>query len=90
MTNKNTVTDTHRAEFSTGSHSAHPPDDLKSVLCPAGVREVIVVQSQSYMRHLVEQANLHFITTGKIKETGHIVTAMKVVTLHNPKLTVEV
>ncbi|KAK2862999.1 hypothetical protein Q5P01_002532 [Channa striata] len=54
------------------------------------VREVIMVQSKNYMRNLVEQANLNFIVTGKIKETGHIVSVMKVVTLHNPKLTVEV
>lgn len=50
----------------------------------------MAVQSKNYMKHLVEQANLHFIATGKVKETGHIISAMKVVTLHNPKLTVEV
>ncbi|XP_038126333.1 coagulation factor XIII A chain [Cyprinodon tularosa] len=53
------------------------------------VRELITVQSKDYMDHLVEQANLHFIVTGKIKETGRIVTAMKIIALHNPKLTVE-
>lgn len=42
------------------------------------------------MDHLVEQANLNFIVTGKIKETSQIVTAMKIITLHNPKLIVEV
>uniref|UniRef100_A0A3B5LR85 Coagulation factor XIII, A1 polypeptide b n=1 Tax=Xiphophorus couchianus TaxID=32473 RepID=A0A3B5LR85_9TELE len=47
-------------------------------------------KSENYLAHLVEQANLNFIVTGKIKETGRIVTAMKVVTLHTPKLTVEV
>lgn len=52
--------------------------------------EVISVQSEKYMKHLVEQANLHFIATGKIKETGQIVTAMKVVTLRNPQLTITV
>lgn len=54
------------------------------------VKESVVIEAKNYMKHLVEQANLHFIITGKIKETGQIVTAMKVVTLHNPKLTVEV
>uniref|UniRef100_A0A671SSJ7 protein-glutamine gamma-glutamyltransferase n=1 Tax=Sinocyclocheilus anshuiensis TaxID=1608454 RepID=A0A671SSJ7_9TELE len=43
-----------------------------------------------YMHKLVEQANIHFITTGKIKETGQIITAMKVITIHNPKLIVKV
>lgn len=46
----------------------------------------MVVESRSYMRKLVEQANLHFMVTGKVKETGQIVSAMKVVTLHNPEL----
>uniref|UniRef100_A0AAV2KRD8 Transglutaminase C-terminal domain-containing protein n=1 Tax=Knipowitschia caucasica TaxID=637954 RepID=A0AAV2KRD8_KNICA len=55
-----------------------------------GVKELVQVEARSYMKHLVEQANLNFIVTGKVKETGQIVTAMKVVTLHNPKLTVEV
>uniref|UniRef100_A0A672GI70 protein-glutamine gamma-glutamyltransferase n=1 Tax=Salarias fasciatus TaxID=181472 RepID=A0A672GI70_SALFA len=41
-----------------------------------------------YLKYLVEQANLHFIATGKIRETGQIVTAMKVVALRNPKLMV--
>ncbi|XP_062300632.1 coagulation factor XIII A chain [Scomber scombrus] len=54
------------------------------------VKETVVVESKNYMKKLVEQANLNFIVTGKVKETGQIVTAMKVVTLHNPKLTVEV
>lgn len=56
----------------------------------SGVKETVVVESKRYMRHLVEQANLHFIVTGKIRETGQIITAMKVVTLHNPKLGVKV
>lgn len=54
------------------------------------ITEVVNIEADSYMRHLVEQANLNFIVTGKVKETSQIVTAMKVVTLHNPKLTVEV
>lgn len=49
-----------------------------------------MVESKKYMKHLVEQASLHFIVTGKVKETGQIVTAMKAVTLHNPKLIVKV
>lgn len=54
------------------------------------VKELVAVQARSYMKHLVEQANLNFIVTGKVKETGQIITAMKLVSLHNPKLTVEV
>ncbi|CAN9509303.1 unnamed protein product [Ophioblennius macclurei] len=54
------------------------------------VTELVTVEAKRYQKHLVEQANLHFIATGKIRETGQIVTAMKVVALHNPKLTVEV
>ncbi|XP_029939934.1 coagulation factor XIII A chain-like [Salarias fasciatus] len=54
------------------------------------VNELITVESKRYLKYLVEQANLHFIATGKIRETGQIVTAMKVVALRNPKLTVEV
>ncbi|XP_029931580.1 coagulation factor XIII A chain-like [Myripristis murdjan] len=54
------------------------------------MKEVMQVRSESYMKQLVEQANLHFIVTGKVKETGQIVTAMKVVTMHNPKLSVKV
>lgn len=55
-----------------------------------GVKESVVVKSKKYMKHMVEQASLHFIVTGKVKETGQIVTTMKVVTLHNPKLSVKV
>lgn len=54
------------------------------------VKELLVVESKNYMKKLVEQANLNFIATGKVKETGQIVTAMKVVTLHNPKLNIKV
>uniref|UniRef100_A0A1A8DZ09 protein-glutamine gamma-glutamyltransferase n=1 Tax=Nothobranchius kadleci TaxID=1051664 RepID=A0A1A8DZ09_NOTKA len=54
------------------------------------VTESVMIESRNYMHHLVEQANLNFIVTGKIKETGKIVTSMKVITLHNPKLLVEV
>lgn len=53
-------------------------------------KEVAIVESKKYMKRLVEQANLHFIVTGKIRETGLIITAMKVVTLRNPKLIIEV
>lgn len=63
---------------------------LNWIAMVAGVKELVTIESRDYMDHLVEQANFNFIVTGKIKETGHIVTAMKVVTLHNPKLTVEV
>lgn len=53
-------------------------------------KEVAIVESKKYMKRLVEQANLHFIVTGKIRETGQIITAMKVITLRNPKLIIEV
>lgn len=53
-------------------------------------KEVVEVRYKDYQRHLVEQSNLNFIVTGKVKETGQIVTAMKVVALRNPKLTVQV
>lgn len=56
----------------------------------SSVKEMVEVKSKAYMKKLVEQANLHFIATGKVKETGQIVTAMKVVTLHKPNLTVKV
>uniref|UniRef100_A0A7N9AW02 Coagulation factor XIII, A1 polypeptide b n=1 Tax=Mastacembelus armatus TaxID=205130 RepID=A0A7N9AW02_9TELE len=59
-------------------------------LLSPGVKELVVVESKNYMKRLVEQANLHFIVTGKVKETGQIVTATKLVTLHNPKLIVQV
>lgn len=54
------------------------------------VKELVTVESKYYMRHLVEQANLNFIITGKVKETGQIVSTMKVVPLRNPKLLVKV
>ncbi|XP_056224739.1 coagulation factor XIII A chain [Seriola aureovittata] len=54
------------------------------------VKELVAVKSSSYMRHLVEQANLHFIVTGKVKETGQIISTMKIITLHNPKILLEV
>ncbi|CAJ1085983.1 coagulation factor XIII A chain [Xyrichtys novacula] len=54
------------------------------------VKELVLVEEKYYMKHLVEQANLNFIVTGKVKETGQIVSEMKVVTLHNPRLIVTV
>jgi len=54
------------------------------------VKELVVVESKHYMKHLVEQANLNFIVTGKVKETGQIVSTMKVVPLRNPKLSITV
>lgn len=54
------------------------------------MKESVAVESKKYMKSLVEQANLHFIATGKVQETGQIVSAMRVVTLHNPKLNVTV
>ncbi|XP_028330126.1 coagulation factor XIII A chain [Gouania willdenowi] len=53
------------------------------------VKESMTVDSKKYMKYLVEQANLHFIASGKIRETGQIITSMKVVVLHNPKLIIE-
>ncbi|XP_054457356.1 coagulation factor XIII A chain [Anoplopoma fimbria] len=54
------------------------------------VKELVQVESKSYLKNLVEQGNLHVSVTGKVEETGQIVTAMKVYALHNPKLTVTV
>lgn len=54
------------------------------------VKELVTVESKHYMKRLVEQANLNFIVTGKVQETGHIVSTMKVVPLRNPKLSVTV
>uniref|UniRef100_A0A665URW3 protein-glutamine gamma-glutamyltransferase n=1 Tax=Echeneis naucrates TaxID=173247 RepID=A0A665URW3_ECHNA len=54
------------------------------------VQEVMEVKSEDYMRKLVDQANLNFIVSGKVLETGQIISAMKVVALRNPKLLVEV
>ncbi|XP_051575476.1 coagulation factor XIII A chain-like [Myxocyprinus asiaticus] len=51
-----------------------------------GKEEKVVVRGEDYMHKLVEQGNIHFITTGKVKETGQIITAMKVVSMHKPKL----
>ncbi|KAF5902789.1 coagulation factor XIII A chain-like, partial [Clarias magur] len=53
-------------------------------------KEKILVRSKDYLSKLVEQGNLNFIATGKVQETGLIITAMRVVTVHNPKLTVKV
>lgn len=53
-------------------------------------REVIQVYADDYMKSLVEQANLLFIVTGKVQETGQIVTAMLTVAMRKPKLTVKV
>ncbi|XP_017328082.1 coagulation factor XIII A chain [Ictalurus punctatus] len=53
-------------------------------------KEKVVVRSKDYQSKLVEQGNLNFIATGKVQETGRIITAMRVVTVHNPKLTVQV
>uniref|UniRef100_A0A8C5HY27 protein-glutamine gamma-glutamyltransferase n=1 Tax=Gouania willdenowi TaxID=441366 RepID=A0A8C5HY27_GOUWI len=62
-----------------------------SVVYYTGVTtESMTVDSKKYMKYLVEQANLHFIASGKIRETGQIITSMKVVVLHNPKLIIEV
>lgn len=60
------------------------------LLVMIGVDEKVLVKGEDYMHKLVEQANIHFIATGKIKETGQIITAMKVITMHNPKLIVKV
>ncbi|KAM9425144.1 coagulation factor XIII A chain [Pholidichthys leucotaenia] len=56
----------------------------------SSVQELVTIESKSYMKSLVEQANLHFIISGKIKETDQIVTAMKTVNLRTPKLIVKV
>ena len=57
---------------------------------PSAEKEVVPVLYKDYQKHLVEQSNLHFIVTGKVKETGQIVTAMRVVALRNPEIIVQV
>ncbi|XP_018603652.1 coagulation factor XIII A chain [Scleropages formosus] len=51
---------------------------------------IVDVKSQEYLRKLVDQANLHFIITGRVDESGQIITAMHVVSLHTPKLSIKV
>ncbi|XP_036453352.1 coagulation factor XIII A chain [Colossoma macropomum] len=53
-------------------------------------KEKVLVRSTDYQNDLVEQGNLHFIATGKVKETGQIITAMRLINVHNPRLTVQV
>ncbi|XP_076828889.1 coagulation factor XIII A chain [Brachyhypopomus gauderio] len=54
-------------------------------------KEKLVVRSEAYLKKLLEvQGNLNFIATGKVKETGQIVTAMRLVAVNNPTLTVKV
>ncbi len=52
------------------------------LLVMTGKDEKVSVRGEDYMQKLVEQANIHFIATGKIKETGQIITAMKVIDAH--------
>lgn len=66
---------------------------LYVLYCPLlvpGKKEKIVVRSKDYQSKLVEQGNLNFIATGKVEETGRIITAMRVVYVRNPKLAVKV
>lgn len=60
------------------------------LVCCTEAREVIQVYADDYMKSLVEQANLLFIVTGKVQETGQIATAMLTVAMRKPKLTVKV
>ncbi|XP_077399589.1 coagulation factor XIII A chain [Vanacampus margaritifer] len=53
-------------------------------------KESVSVEAKQYMKSLVEQSHLHFIVTGKVTETGQIVSAMKVIRLRNPRLVVKV
>ncbi|KAG9345794.1 hypothetical protein JZ751_008939 [Albula glossodonta] len=60
---------------------------LKITLDPWQTEQVSVdVRGRDYMEKLVEQSNLHFIVTGRVDEDGQIVSAMRVITLHTPKL----
>ncbi|XP_067291170.1 coagulation factor XIII A chain-like [Pseudorasbora parva] len=51
---------------------------------------MIDVQSVDYMPFLVEQANLLFVVNGGIVETGTALSAMRVITLRPPELTIRV
>ncbi|KAI4886316.1 hypothetical protein NFI96_016736 [Prochilodus magdalenae] len=64
-----------------------PKVDLKP---QQSTKAKVLVRSRDYQKKLVEQGNLHFIATGKVKETGQIITAMRLVNVHNPKLNVQV
>ncbi|XDV46822.1 hypothetical protein PO909_016654 [Leuciscus waleckii] len=50
----------------------------------------INVQAMEYMPYLVEQANLLFVVNGRIQETGQTLSAMRVITLRPPELTIKV
>ncbi|XP_064199891.1 coagulation factor XIII A chain [Anguilla rostrata] len=64
---------------------------LKVTLDPLQTERVTVdVRSKDYMSKLVEQCNLHFIVTGRVEEGDQIVSAMRVITLHVPKLFIKV
>ncbi|XP_077598178.1 coagulation factor XIII A chain [Stigmatopora nigra] len=56
----------------------------------ASAKESVTVEARRYMRSLVEQSNLHFMVTGKVTETGQIVSAMKIIRLRSPKISVKV
>ncbi|XP_028659787.1 coagulation factor XIII A chain-like isoform X3 [Erpetoichthys calabaricus] len=49
----------------------------------------VSIQSKDYINHLVEQAMLHFIITGRVNETAQILTEQKVISFQIPKLTVK-
>lgn len=59
-------------------------------LFSAVAKETVSVEAKLYMKALVEQSNLHFIVTGKVTETGQIISAMKLIRLRGPALTVKV
>ncbi|KAJ8386889.1 hypothetical protein AAFF_G00164860 [Aldrovandia affinis] len=64
---------------------------LNVTLDPWQTERVIVdVDASDYMNKLVEQSNLHFMVTGRVDEGNQIISAMRVITLHTPKLTIEV
>ncbi|XP_066536948.1 coagulation factor XIII A chain-like [Hoplias malabaricus] len=78
--------------FYTGVHSAEVILQTPTVkLQPQqSKKEKVLVRSKDYQKKLVEQGSLHFIATGKVKETGKIITAMRLVKIHSPKLSVKV
>ncbi|XP_036406645.1 coagulation factor XIII A chain [Megalops cyprinoides] len=53
-------------------------------------RVAVDVRSKDYLNKLVEQASLHFIVNGRVDDGSQIVSAMRVITLHAPKLTIKV
>ncbi|XP_039546433.1 coagulation factor XIII A chain-like [Pimephales promelas] len=78
--------------FYTGITSANFMLENKvATVNPQNTSKVLInVQAVNYMPYLVEQANLLFVVQGRIEETGQTLSAMRVITLRPPELTIKV